>query len=440
MKIVHVNTQDCVGGAARAAYRLHDGLQRLGQDSRMFVVTKVSQDPAVVRFEPSKQWGARILRALRRARITWAAGRKSDVSPLGHSMISDDRSVYSAEPWYQCPEADLIHLHWVAGFVDYGTFFRLLPKSTPLVWTLHDMNPFTGGCHYDTGCGRFAEHCGLCPQLGSRKQNDLSRQIWQRKRRAFQLLAPDRLHIITPSKWLGQQLCQSSLLSRFPFSVIPNGLDTEVFQPRNRRVMREALGISIHAKVVLFVADGANDPRKGLKFLASALEGAESRSEIVLLSLGQGKPVEFRRFPHVHVQAIQDDRLLSFIYSCADVFVAPSLQDNLPNTVLESMACGTPVVGFRAGGIPEAIHDGKTGLLAAVHNVEDLRRAVLELLGHDQRREEMSQTCRRLALEEYRLETQASRYLNLYRELVGKAGEQSSTTTNSRESGFAKMC
>ena len=339
-------------------------------------------------------------------------------------MISDDRSVYSAEPWCQCPEADLIQLHWVASFVDYGTFFRLVSKSIPLVWTLHDMNPFTGGCHYDTGCGRFAEQCGVCPQLGSRKQNDLSRQIWQRKRKAFGFLPTNRLHIVTPSKWLGEQLCQSSLLSRFPRSVIPNGLDTEVFQPRNRRVMREALGISIHARVVLFVADGANDPRKGFKFLASALEDSESHSEIVLLTLGQGKPVKFSKFPHVHVQTIQDDRLLSFIYSCADVFVAPSLQDNLPNTVLESMACGTPVVGFLAGGIPDAIHDGKTGLLAAVGNVEDLRRAVLELLKQDQRREEISQNCRRLVLEEYRLETQASRYLNLYRELIGKAGGQ----------------
>ena len=155
--------------------------------------------------------------------------------------------------------------------------------------------------------------------------------------------------------------------------------------------MREALGISIHAKVVLFVADGANDPRKGFRFLASAMEDSESHSEILPLSVGQGKPVEFRRFPHVHVQTIGDDRLLSFIYSCADVFVVPSLQDNLPNTVLESMACGTPVVGFRAGGIAEAIHDGKTGLLVTVGNVEDLRRAVSELLKQDQRREEMSQ-------------------------------------------------
>ena len=128
MKIVHMGTNDCVGGAARAAYRLHEGLQRLGQDSRMFVATKVSQDPAVVRFEPSRQWGARISRALRRARIIWAAGRNRDVSPRGHSMISDDRSVYSAEPWHQCPKADLIHLHWVASFVDYGSFFRLLPQ------------------------------------------------------------------------------------------------------------------------------------------------------------------------------------------------------------------------------------------------------------------------------------------------------------------------
>jgi len=387
----------------------------------MFVATKVSQDPTVVRFEPSKRWSARVFRALRRARITWAAGRKGDVSPIGHSMVSDDRSIYSGEPWYQCPEADLIHFHWVASFVDYEAFFRFLPRSTPLVWTLHDMNPFTGGCHYDTGCGRFREQCGVCPQIGSRKQNDLTRQIWQRKRKAFRLLPTNRMHIVTPSKWLGKELSQSSLLSQFPRSVIPYGLDTEIFQPRDRRVMRDALGISIHAKVVLFVADGANDPRKGFKLLASALKDSESRSEIVLLSLGPGKPDEFTRYTHVHVQTIQDDRLLSFIYSCADVFVAPSLQDNLPNTVLESMACGTPVVGFRAGGIPDAVQEGKTGLLAAAGNVDDLRRAVIEAVEHNEIRGEMSQNCRKRVLEEYRLETQASRYLSLYQELLANA-------------------
>jgi glycosyltransferase involved in cell wall biosynthesis len=418
VKIVHIGTNDVVGGAARAAYRLHDGLQRLGQDSTMFVAAKFSQDPAVIQFEPSKHWGPRFLRTLRRAEITLDASRSA--SPAGHSIFSDDRSVYSAEPWRQRLRADLIQLHWVATFVDYRPFFQTLPGSVPLVWTLHDMNPFTGGCHYDGGCARFIEQCGRCPQLDSRRQNDLSNKIWRRKLQALRILAPERLHVVTPSKWLGQQVSQSSLLSRFPSSVIPYGLDTEVFQPRNPLVMREALGISTQARVVLFIADSTNDPRKGFKLLASALEDFESNFDIVLLSVGHGKPLQFSRFPHVHVETIQDDRLLSFIYSCADVFVVPSLQDNLPNTILESIACGTPVVGFRAGGIPDVILDGETGLLAAKGSVEDLHRGVLELLKNPKRRDDMSRNCRRLALESYSIGMQAFRYLQLYTELTSK--------------------
>jgi len=421
MKVVHLNTHDCIGGAARAAFRLHEGLRRAGEDSKMFVATKSSHDISVVQFTPSTKWSYRLLRTIRRARITWSAARSNQVQAPVHSLISDDRSPYSSEPWSQCPEVDLLHLHWVAGFLDYGNFFHFVPESTPLVWTLHDMNPFTGGCHYDMDCGRFVAQCGACPQLGSQKESDFSRDVWRRKARAYRLLSRNHLHLVTPSLWLGEQLSQSSLLSQFPHSVIPYGLDTEVFQPRSPFAMREVLGIPSDAKVILFIADGLNDPRKGFEFLVRALENVDFRFKTVVLSVGQGKPLDIQGLPHVHARSIQDDQILSFVYSCSDVFVVPSLQDNFPNTVLESMACGTPVVAFRTGGIPEAVRHNETGLLVPIGDVKLLREAVVELLANDDKRREKSRNCRHLALKEYRLDTQAYRYLSLYREMLAKS-------------------
>jgi glycosyltransferase involved in cell wall biosynthesis len=428
VRIIHINTSDCMGGAARSAYRLHDGLKRLGEDSRMFVAHRFSHDPAVVQFTPSSKPMKWLLRAARRVRINRDAYRERESPVASWSMISDDRTMYASEPWNQCPQADLFQLHWISGFLDYGAFFRWLPKGAPVVWTLHDMNPLTGGCHYDAGCGRYANECGSCPQLGSGKEEDLSRAIIRRKRRSFEALSSDRLHIVTPSRWLGEQAEKSSLFSRFHRSVIPYGLDTDVFRPRAKRAIREILDIPINASVVLFIANGVNDPRKGLDCLVRALESGGSQNEFLVLTLGPGQPVELRKFPHIHIQATQDDGLLSCIYSAADVFVAPSLQDNLPNTVLESLACGTPVVAFRAGGIPEAVRHGETGLLASVGDLRELRDGIFELLADEGNRAAMGRRCRTVALEEYALETQARRYLSLYEALASKEAYHSEET------------
>jgi glycosyltransferase involved in cell wall biosynthesis len=257
--------------------------------------------------------------------------------------------------------------------------------------------------------------------LGSRAENDLSRAIWRRKRKSLESLAERKFRVVTPSRWLAEQARKSTLLGRFPCSVIPYGLDIEVFQPRDPRLMREALGIPLTAKVVLFLADGVDDPRKGREFLLRALEGMADSQNLFLLTLGRGGPLELGAFPHVHVNAVADDRLLSCVYSAADVFVAPSLQDNLPNTVLEAIACGVPVVGFASGGIPDAVRQGETGLLAPLRDVRGLREAVRELLATESIRTEMARNCRRVAVQEYALEIQARRYLELYRAMISGA-------------------
>lgn len=282
------------------------------------------------------------------------------------------------------------------------------------------MSPFTGGCCYDLDCGKFTERCGACPQLGSREEHDLTREVWNRKESYYRGLTDGRFHIVTPSRWLSEQVQRSPLLSRFPRSVIPYGLDLEVFCPRERTAAREAVGIPQQAKVLLFVSQEISMVRKGFAVLASALEGLQG-DNIFLCSLGAGRAPAVSGFPQVHIPSVTHDGLLSQIYSAADVFVLPSLADNLPNTMLESIACGTPVVAFAAGGIPDTVRPGITGLLAKTADPAGLRVAIRELLADDAKRAEMSANCRKVALAEYSLELQATRYVQLYEAMTASA-------------------
>ena len=421
MKIVHVNTFDRLGGAARAAYRLHEGLQRIGQESCMFVLEKFSLDPLVTKYEPPRNLLSRIGRTVRRQTLGRATKRYRDTAPGGLTFFTDDRTIYGTDPWQHIPDNDLIQLHWISGFVDYRSFFKALPAGKPVVWTLHGMDAVTGGCFYDKGCGKFTEKCGACPQLGSSTETDVTRQVWQRKRESYSRLGHSQLHIVTPSRWLSEEVNRSSLLSSFPCTVIPNGLDTDIFVPRSRSVAREVLGVPPDAKVILFIADGLHDPRKGFHLLAEALAGMGSDGNLFLISLGPGYPPSLEGFPHVHIESLNNDRFLSYVYSAADMFVAPSLQDNLPNTILESIACGTPVVGFAVGGIPDLVRPGLTGVLAKPADAIDLRRAVIELLSDNDRLKGLAANCRKIATEEYTLELQAKRYLNLYAEALASS-------------------
>jgi glycosyltransferase involved in cell wall biosynthesis len=428
VRILHINTYDCRGGAARAAYRLHDGLRRIGQDSQMFVLGKESNDPSVIQYNPPRNLSSRIRRSLRRKAIARDMERYEATAPAGMSFFTHDQTAYGRDPWKHLPENDVLQLHWLSQFVDYGAFFKSLPPGKPLVWTMHGMEAITGGCHYDGGCGKFTRECGACPQLGSQAEDDLTRKVWRRKQASYEKTRPDKFHLVSPSRWLRDEAKRSSLLSRFPCSVIPNGLDIEVFAPRNRVFARESLGIPPDARVALFVADGVDDPRKGFQLLAQAVSGLDFGDKMLLVSLGVGRPPELQSLPHLHLQPVNNDGLLSCIYSAADIFVAPSVQDNLPNTILESMACGVPVAGFAVGGIPDAVDSGVTGLLASPGDVGGLRAVISQMLRDDAKRAEMSRNCRRVAEEKYSLEAQARLYLKLYEELASvnpaqKSGE-----------------
>ncbi len=415
MRIVHLSTSDANGGAARAAFRLHTGLRRLGADSSMLVLKKATSDPTVNAIKPETARLERWKRTRRYKKIRREQGRYQH--PAGVELFSDDRTEHAGTVVRQLPPSDLITLHWIAGLLDYESFFAGVPANVPIVWRLADMNALTGGCHYDNGCGKFVDRCGACPQLGSSDEKDLSRQIWTRKQSSLARVT-DRLHLVGTSRWITAEAARSSLLKGFPASTIPNGLDTDDFAPRDKTFARASLGIPADARVVLFVADSTEIVRKGYRHLVDALAGITEVENVLLLSIGSGNAAVNTALKQCRVGRVSNDRLLSIVYSAADVFVIPSLQESFGQTVIEAMACGTPVVGFSAGGIPDMVRSNTTGLLAPVGDVNALRSAIVALLKDEPKRRQMATNCRQVALNEYSLEVQARAYLNLYQQLL----------------------
>jgi glycosyltransferase involved in cell wall biosynthesis len=417
MKVVHVSTEDIAGGAGRATYRLHTGLRRLGHDSSLYVVNRRSKDPHVTAFDASMDWASRIRRRLRRERIDRDFARYKTSRPAGFEVFSDDRGEHGDDLVNHLPPCDVFNLHWIARYVDYEAFFSAVPKRTPVVWRIADMNPITGGCHYDEGCGKYLNGCGSCPQLGSDDVNDLSRQVWKRKQEIFGGVEPRRLHFVALNRWMASNLAQHPFLNRFPITIIPNGLDTDVFAPRSRTFAREILGLSQDATIILFVASNVQIRYKGFLPLTEALSGLKGKDNLLLVSVGTKSELQLG-IPHAHLGHLNDDRLLALTYNAADLCVVPSLQDNSPNTVLESMACGIPVVGFETGGVPDMVRDGVTGSLAPCNDVAALRAAIEDLIWKPSKREEMGINSRSVVLREHSLVVQARRYNELYQSLL----------------------
>ena len=253
MKITHISSYASSGGAAHAAGRLHIGLRGLGQDSQIFAREGPDIDPFIKFFRPPPDFLSRVRRTIRRETIArrfsrYRRGRSTEFELFSDACAIDGRALLD-----QLPSSDIIQLHWIASFIDYESFFTRVPQNVGLVWRLHNMNAFTGGCHYSLGCQKYTSACSACPRLGSDVSQDLSRDIWMRKRRAFAGLAPDRFHIVTPSRWLAREAKRSRLLADYDISVIPNSLNLDDFVQRAQGFARNLFGILREARVVLLL-------------------------------------------------------------------------------------------------------------------------------------------------------------------------------------------
>lgn len=424
--ILHLSAADQNGGAARAAYRIHAGLCRLGVGSRMLVGCKTGDDPTVISAatSPTEKFLAFARPAIEALPIRlWY---RPAVRPYFFAnWVPDGLAGHAA-----LKEADLVQLHWVgAGFLRPETIATL---RKPLVWRLSDQWAFTGGCHYSGNCARYEKQCGSCPQLGSTNDRDLSHRSWERKRRSFERAD---LTVVTPSHWLADLARRSSLFSRFPVRVIHNGLDMDVFRPIDQRTARNLLRLPPDRPLIAFGAVHAvDDSRKGFRELVEALRilAAQQKSLCSATAAGPARPLpELLVFGATRPPAgielplethfmgkLQDDLMLALTYSAADVFVAPSLEENFSSTVLESVACGTPVAAFRLGGMPDLVQHQENGWLATPVAPDDLARGIAWIIETPDRRRRLAETARSRALERFSLERQCRIYSDLYNELL----------------------
>lgn len=415
MKVLHLSTSDIDGGAARAAYRLHRGLQNLSVNSQILVQEKYSDDRHV--FAPK----TRLSQGIARAKLTLDALPLKLYQQRQDALLSlqwlPDRVVQNTA----AIAPDIINLHWINGaFVQIETLSKF---RCPLVWTLHDMWAFTGGCHYSGECDRYTTSCGYCPQLHSSKDRDLSRWVWHRKSKAWKQL---NLTIVTPSQWLAECARTSSLFQSARIKVIPNGLDTRRYRPINRCLARELLHLPQDKHLILFGSmSGTSDQRKGFHLLQPALQQlsrTEWSKQLALIVFGEAAEIPPELGFEIHyLGKLSDDLSLALTYAAAAAFVAPSVQDNLPNTVMESLACGTPCVAFNIGGMGDLIEHQQNGYLARPYAIDDLARGIVWVLENQNRHQALSKRAREKVEQEFSLETQAHRYLALYDEILQNA-------------------
>jgi len=399
------------GGAGGAAYRLHQGLRARGVESLLLVQLDSRGTEGI----------ETVARGPLARRLAWRRGRL-DRMPV--RVYPDRERPHSLWPlWLPDPlvlrrvrelDPTVVNLHWVLdGFVSVEMIPRL---GRPLVWTMHDMWPFTGGCDYSLGCERFTHACGACPVLGSRARRDLSRWIWRRKRRSWDGL---ELTAVAPSRWLAGCARRSSLFRDRRVEVIPYGIDTSTITPIARAAARALLGLPADRRLVMF---GAHDdtPRKGLRELAAALRALAGDGDLEALVVGPGTLAD-RADLGVPVHArgpFRDEVSMTAAYSAADVLVLPSRWDNLPLVGLEALACGTPVVGFAGeSGIPDFVDHRINGYLAHPQDVEDLARGIRWVVD----REGLRAAAREKAEREYPLELCARRYERLFEDVVRNA-------------------
>lgn len=336
-------------------------------------------------------------------RSSWCVG-------WGSSSLSN--TIDAANP-------DIINLHWICrGFVPVKTLAEI---ERPMVWTLHDMWAFTGGCHYSDKCAKYRHSCGECAQLGSRRERDLTRKVWERKNRLWGKLD---LTVVTPSRWLANCARESSLLRDRRVVVIPNGIDISVFKPPAGDAKLDPKILAPNKKAILFGGIKVDQAaRKGMRYLVEALRrlassGWKDKAQLLVF----GMDCEHGRIDvglkSSCVGTIDDDDYLARLYGSADVFVAPSLQENLANTVMEALSCGVPCVAFDVGGMSDMIEHKRNGYLAKPLDTEDLARGIAWVIGDEERRRELSRAAREKVVREFALNDIANRYRDLYEDIL----------------------
>jgi glycosyltransferase involved in cell wall biosynthesis len=416
LKILFISESDFQGGAARAAFRLYKGIQDAGIKCQMLVQNKLSDEDSVIGPETNIKKTLCLIR-----------------TPLDHSpklLYPNRKKTVFHNQWLPGNwirkisqfKPDIVHLHWICrGFLDLQTIRRI---DSPIVWTLHDLWPFTGGCHYPSDCERFRLECGCCPQLRSRRTWDLSHWNWKHKNHCYRRL---KISLIAPSRWISKCSASSSLMKQANVRVIPNGIDTEIYKPVSKKYARKILGLPGNAKLILFASSGdISDRRKGLSFLEPSLELCKKlpiSDTIQLVSFGgpQKNTSHLFGFPIHWLGKLYDDISIALVYNACDLLLCTSKADNLPNTIMESLACGTPCVSFDVGGINDMIIHQANGYLARAFEINDLVMGIHWTLENPERWQKLSNSARIDTEKKFKLETVSQSHLNFYKQVIEKS-------------------
>ncbi len=417
MRVLMINTSERIGGAAIAANRLMEALKDNGIKAKMLVRDKQTDNVTVVALR--KSW-LRIWQFVWERIVIWRENRFKKHNLFAVDIANTGTDITLLPEFKQ---ADVIHLHWInQGMLSLKNLQQIFNSNKPIVWTLHDMWPITGICHYANDCTRYTTQCFSCPLLYKSFQKDLSYRTFRKK----QLLYKNaNITFVACSQWLENLARQSALMKGQEITNIPNPIKTNLFRPQNKAFTRRKLNLPTDKKLLLFSSVKITDKRKGISYLIEACKILkETHPEfcndlgIIIVGKESQQYKDFFPFPIFCIDYTSNEHALVDLYNAADVFVSPSIQDNLPNTIVEAMSCGIPCIGFNTGGIPQMIDHLHNGYVAQHKSSEDLANGIYWSLAESNYKT-LSEEARRKAVGTYSEGTIAMKYIRIYNQITG---------------------
>lgn len=417
MRVLIINTSERIGGAAIAANRLMEALKNNGIKTKMLVRDKQTDQISVV--ELKKSWW-KVWQFIWERVVIWQANHFKKHNLFAVDIANTGTNITALPEFTQ---ADVIHLHWInQGMLSLTDIRRIIQSGKPIVWTMHDMWPFTGICHYAGDCDKYATQCHNCPQLYKGSRKDIAYRTFQKKKKLFE---GAQITFVACSRWLESLAKKSDLIKGQTITNIPNAINTNLFKPRDKKQAREKCHLPQDKKLLLFGSVKITDKRKGIDYLVSACKQIASSYPDFSKELGVvvfGNQAEqyasLFPFPIYPMNYVSNEKELVDIYNAVDLYVTPSLQDNLPNTIVEAMACGIPCIGFNVGGIPQMIDHLHNGYVAEDQSSKDLANGIHWALTEGEYESLSEEACRK-AVSSYSESTIAKKYVEIYNKITG---------------------
>lgn len=414
MKVLLINTSDIVGGAAVAANRLLHALNNCGIEAKMLVKVKSSDDNRVISIGDSFLFSFfKKVRFIFERFVIFLSNKfsKNNLFAVSIANTGFDISNFDA-----VKEADVIHIHWInQGFLSLSDINKISSLGKPIIWTMHDMWPFTSVCHYAGDCNEYQKKCQKCKMLDSKY---LVERNFDNK---FYLYSNANVTFVGCSNWISNLAKSSSLIKDNPIFSVPNTIDIEKYKPIDKKEAKRKVGFDTKKTYILFISQKVTDERKGVMYFVEAMNIIKSNYpekskniEVVMLGKNSNQIQLQIPFKTHAIGYVSDEKKIIDVYNAIDVYVTPSMQDNLPNTIMEAMACGVPCVGFNIGGVPELINHGINGFIAEPKNVDSLAEGIISVLSEDIYKN-YSDNCVSKVASEYSYSVIVSKYLEIYK-------------------------